>query len=313
MQRIFVGDVQGCADELEELIDRAAGEFGDDFELWLVGDLVNRGPGSLRVLRRVRELVERGRARCVLGNHDLQLVRIGLGLAELGPDDTYGDVLEAPEAQDWLDWLRKCPLLESGLLEGEGPGRAFAMVHASVHPDWSLEELESRARRIEARLRAPEADAAAFLSGDPRSDPDLDDLLRMVRGRSVTAEGAWSSHPPAEPEGAWHAHWSVRSRDYGVVYGHWARQGLHVAPGLRGLDTGCVHHQPGRKGRLTAWLPGWDGARAPAPGAGRFSLPDERFWHVPAHRIYYTPRAEVGAIDISRQIEKRRDFGGNSD
>src|SRR5690606_41345875 len=71
MQRIFVGDVQGCADEFDELLARARAAFGERFELWLVGDLVNRGPASLRVLRTVRALAEAGRARCVLGNHEL--------------------------------------------------------------------------------------------------------------------------------------------------------------------------------------------------------------------------------------------------
>ena len=88
--------------------------------------------------------------------------------------------------------------------------------------------------------------------------------------------------PELAPPGyeAWHAAWSERGHAYGVVYGHWALQGLHVAPGLRGLDTGCVHHNPERDGTLTAWLP--DG-HADDP----FALPDENFWHVPARRQYY--------------------------
>ena len=107
----------------------------------------------------------------------------------------------------------------------------------------------------------------------------------MTCARSVKgARCRWSSRPPSEAAGvAWHEAWLERGHDYGVVYGHWSLQGLHVAPGLRGLDTGCVHHGRGRDGYLTAWLPD--------PDAGTpFSVPDERFWRVRARRAYYARR-----------------------
>ena len=89
-QRIFVGDVQGCADELAELLEPARGEFGDRFELWFVGDLVNRGPKSLEVLRLARELVDGGRGQVVLGNHEIELLRCALGQRAPGPLDSIG-------------------------------------------------------------------------------------------------------------------------------------------------------------------------------------------------------------------------------
>jgi bis(5'-nucleosyl)-tetraphosphatase (symmetrical) len=282
-QPIFVGDVQGCADELDLLLERAERSFGDGFELWLVGDLVNRGPHNLRVLRRVRALAAAGRARCVLGNHDVNLLRVAAGQRPLSPLDSIADVLEAPDAGDWIEWLRRLPLVASGSI-GAQP---FAVVHAAVHPDWSLAELERRARRVEARLGCADADAALrFLAGDPAADPDLDTLARVTCCRSVCARGAWSPQPPElAPPGfeAWHAGWSRRAHAYGVVYGHWALQGLHVAAGLRGLDTGCVHHGRGRDGFLTAWLP-------EVGGEPPFSPSDERFWRVPARRAYYAHR-----------------------
>ena len=140
MQRIFVGDVQGCADELDELLARADDAFGDGFELWCVGDLVNRGPDNRRCLERLRSLDEAGRARYVLGNHELHLLAVDFGLRELQPEDTFDDVLAAPDAREWLDWLRTRPLAVEGTIGGE----RFVMLHAAAHPDWSLDALTGR-------------------------------------------------------------------------------------------------------------------------------------------------------------------------
>jgi bis(5'-nucleosyl)-tetraphosphatase (symmetrical) len=289
MQPIFVGDVQGCAEELGELLERARAGFGEAFELWLVGDLVNRGPSNLEPLRRIRELVDAGRARYVLGNHELALLLTAAGLRAPRPYDTFGDVLGAADAADWLEWLRRRPLVVTGRLGAQ----RFAMAHAAVHPDWDLETLAARARRIEARLGAPAwSDALALLAADPRCDEDRDLLGRLTQCRSVTRAGAWSAELPGGELEPWHRAWSARAHGYGVVYGHWAMQGLHVAPWLRGLDTGCVHHGRGRGGLLTAWLPD-PSARTP------FDVPDERFWQVPARRVYYAARL---APDEDRQI-----------
>jgi len=193
MQPIFVGDVQGCTEELDELLERAAADYGERFELWLVGDLINRGPGNLAVLRRVRELVDAGRARCVLGNHEIGLLMTATGLRERKPLDSFGDVLGAPDAAEWLAWLRRRPLLETGQIGHQ----RFAMVHASVHPDWSLAELERRARRVEARLGAADPrEADALLAADPSRDPDRDLLGRLTQARSVTRAGGWSAELP---------------------------------------------------------------------------------------------------------------------
>lgn len=280
MRPAFVGDVQGCADELDELIERVAERAGGEVELWLVGDLVNRGPASLRVLTSVRALARAGRARVVLGNHDLALIRTHLGLRRATPLDTFGDVLGAQDAGELVEWLRRQPVAARGRL-GETP---FAMVHAAVHPDWSLAELEVHARAIEAVLGGPLDGARALLAG--RGDPALADALaRLTTCRSATRDGAWSADEPGAPQSralgrvAWHALFAERRHGYGVVYGHWSLQGLHVAPLLRGLDTGCVHHGAGHEGRLTAWLPD---PEDPSP----FGVPDARFVQVGARRVY---------------------------
>jgi bis(5'-nucleosyl)-tetraphosphatase (symmetrical) len=279
LQKIFIGDVQGCADELDALIERVQRSFGDALELWIVGDVVNRGPSSLRALRTVRDLVEAGIARFVLGNHEVGLVATALGLREPSHWDTFEDVLQARDADAWIDWLLRRPLVETGQL-GSQP---FAMVHAASHPDWSLSELCGRARSVEARLAADPTELRRFLATPEHEDPDRDTLGRLTRCRSVSRDGRWSSELPAGEFAAWHVEWSRRSHDYGIVYGHWALQGLHVAPGLRGLDTGCVHHGRGRDGALTAWLPD-PSAQTP------FDVPDDRFWQEAARRAYYAHR-----------------------
>jgi len=277
VQPIFVGDVQGCGEEFAELLARAEAAFGSEFELWTVGDLVNRGPDNRGPLARVRELERRGRARFVLGNHEISLLRCWLGLRELSEFDSFGDVLEAPDVDEWMEWIRTRPLVSTSWL-GRQP---FAMVHASVAPSWSLKDLERAAREVEARLRAPIAPLREFLRQDP--DPADDLLGRLTRARSVGPGDAWSAEEPTGRERPWHEAWSDERHDYGVVYGHWAMQGLHVAKGLRGLDTGCVHHGRGRAGALTAWIPDPTRKRP-------FDLPDDRFWSIPARRAYYAHR-----------------------
>ena len=278
MQPVFVGDIQGCGAEFEELLERVRGVHGEDFELWLVGDLINRGPASHQVLRAVRRLVEQGRARCVLGNHELWLLESFFGRRPLRRPDTMADLLERPDIEDWVEWIRRRPLVETGELSG----RPFAMVHAAIHPDWDLDRLVECAREAEARLGdADRSVAERFLAGDPERDVALDALLLITSCRSFGPDGSWSSDQPVPPAVPWHAAWSRRDHGYGVVYGHWALQGLHVAPGLRGLDTGCVHHgREEHQGFLTAWLP-------KPTRVDPFALPDREFWQVRAHRRYH--------------------------
>ena len=279
-QHIFVGDVQGCSEELDELLERAQTRFGGDFVLHLVGDLVNRGPGNLRALARVRELVEAGRAHYVLGNHEIALLMVAFELRRLRPRDSFGDVLQSSEAEEWIEWLRRRPLAECGEIAGE----SFAMVHAALHPDWSLEDVARESGRVEARLGARDRSAAVeLLAEDPATAPrgSVRDVLgRLTSCRSVCGPD-WSSEYPGGEAEAWHIDWRRRDHAYGVVYGHWALQGLHLAPGLRGLDTGCVHHDRDHAGYLTAWLPGFRRSRA-----GLFDLPDDSLWQIPARRCY---------------------------
>ena len=273
MQRIFVGDVQGCADELEEILARARREYGNAFELWSVGDVVNRGPESHRALARVREHVEAGRGQLVLGNHEIALLARWLGIRGHQATDTMEDLLERPDLDEWCEWLRRRPLA----LAGELGRRPFLMVHASVQPSWTRDEALAAAGKVEAQLAAADRDV---LKGLLLRRTDA--LGRLVSCRSVFSNGGWSKELPELLDGAepWHAAWRRAGHGYGVVYGHYSMQGLHVAEGLRGLDTGCVHHLRGRDGFLTAWIPD-------PRDADPFRTPDARFWRVLARRRYY--------------------------
>jgi hypothetical protein len=155
------------------------------------------------------------------------------------------------------------------------------MVHASVAPSWSLAELETVAREVEERLRGRSKKCARFWP--PRPIRPTDHLGRLTRCRSVGAKGVWSADEPVGKERAWHEAWREHEHDYGVVYGHWAMQGLHKAKALRGIDTGCVHHGRGRDGYLT------DGSRI-SRASVRSICPTKRFWSVPARRAYYAHR-----------------------
>src|SRR3954447_9892239 len=158
MATYAIGDVQGCFDELEALLRRV--RFGRSDRLWFVGDLVNRGPKSLEVMRFVRALGER--AVTVLGNHDLHLVTQYEGFERRRKDDTFQDVLEASDANALVAWLRTRPMMH---VEG-----AYAMVHAGLLPQWSIKKALSLAREVEQALAAP--DYRAFLENMYGSTPD---------------------------------------------------------------------------------------------------------------------------------------------
>src|SRR5262245_45008221 len=142
MATYAVGDVQGCFDELRELLRVISFDRKKD-RLWFVGDLVNRGPQSLQVLRFVRDLG--ARAVTVLGNHDLHLVTQFEGFERPRKDDTFHDVLEARDARELVDWLRKRPLMHQA--------GAWAMVHAGLLPQWSIARALALAGEVEAALR----------------------------------------------------------------------------------------------------------------------------------------------------------------
>ena len=245
MATYAIGDIQGCYRSLLELLS----SFGFDAErddLWFVGDLVNRGPDSLKTLRFVRQLGER--AVCVLGNHDLHLIAVAAGRARLRNGDTLDEVLQAPDRDELLDWLRQRPLLHRH--------NAYAMVHAGLLPQWSVEDALALAQEVEAVLRGP--DYLAFVAHMYGNSPDhwqpsLTGFARwrvivnaMTRMRVCSIEGRMSLSFTSEPKDApldmlpWFEVPGRASRGTQVIFGHWSALGLVMQLDVVGLDTGCL-------------------------------------------------------------------------
>jgi bis(5'-nucleosyl)-tetraphosphatase (symmetrical) len=241
MATYAIGDLQGCADELQALL--AALRFDRTRDrLWFVGDLVNRGPKSLAALRFVRSLGEAAVA--VLGNHDFHLLCLAEGYARKRRDDTLDDVLAAPDLPQLLEWLRRRPLMHADA--------GFAMVHAGLLPQWSIDQAQALAREVEAALRGPQyREFLAHLYG-ARPNAWRDDLagwdrLRvivnaMARLRFCNAAGEMDLAATGRDAPSGFRPW-FELRPPGeapIVCGHWSALGLKLGEKLVALDTGCV-------------------------------------------------------------------------
>lgn len=252
MATYAIGDVQGCFDSLQLLLERIAFDPGRD-RLWLAGDLVNRGPKSLQVLRWARSLGDR--VTVVLGNHDLHLLLRAAGAARKKKRDTLAKVLNAHDRVELIDWLRHQPLLH---VEDD-----LVMVHAGLHPSWSVPDAVALADEVCAVLRGDDwqtriADIPAIPPPAWADDLAPVDRLRAVasvllRLRACTAEGRLchdfagppgDAPPPCTP---WFRIPGARWRDHRVLFGHWSALGLYRDPHCTCLDTGCVWN-----GQLTA-------------------------------------------------------------
>lgn len=249
-----IGDIQGCYDELQRLLEVCRFDPASD-RLWFAGDLVNRGPDSLAVLRFVRGLGER--AVSVLGNHDLHLLALAEGVGRLQSADTLRPVLDAPDRDELLHWLRQRPLLH------HDEAIDTALVHAGLPPQWDLRQARAASGELEAVLRSD--DYHTFFAHMYGNKPKRWSLgltgwdrlrfmvncftrLRYCRANGslcLKAKGAPGSQPPECLP--WFRVPGRRSRDTRIVFGHWSTLGLYDDDGVLGLDTGCLWG-----GRLTA-------------------------------------------------------------
>ncbi|HEV8581948.1 MAG TPA: symmetrical bis(5'-nucleosyl)-tetraphosphatase [Thermoanaerobaculia bacterium] len=245
MATYAIGDVHGCFETLKGLLHQIAFDPQQD-RLWFVGDLVNRGPRSLEVLRWA---VEQGdRIVVVLGNHDLHLLARAAGVAEVKKRDNLEAVLSAADRDDLLEWLRNRPFVhrEEDLL----------LVHAGLFPSWSPAAAERLAREVEERLqsdKAPKLLAAIDQKTAERWKDGLNgqDRVRVALAgfaRLRTLDGQermcpdFSGPPQEAPKGCrpWFSVSDRKSAAATVIFGHWAALGLHVENGVAALDTGCA-------------------------------------------------------------------------
>ncbi len=245
MANYLIGDVQGCDAALGELLQRL--DFSPSRDtLYLLGDLVNRGPASAAVLRRLMHLD--GAAHCLLGNHDLHLLAAAHGVRPLRADDTLQDVLDAPDRDALLAWVR---VQHMALLE-----HSCLMVHAGVLPQWTPQQTIALAAEVESALRGP--DFLEFLRHMYGSQPTRwQDTLRgadrlrvivnaLTRMRFCNPQGAMefsakegaTSAPPGYMP--WFEVPGRQSAQVTVAFGHWSTLGLLQRDMLLGLDTGCV-------------------------------------------------------------------------
>lgn len=246
MATFAIGDIQGCYDSLCRLLERCAFNPATD-RLWLVGDLVNRGPKSLETLRLLKSLGNS--ALTVLGNHDLYLLMVAEGGAKFrGKDDTLQAIFDAPDCGELLDWLRHQPLCHT---EGD-----YCLVHAGLLPQWTTQQARELAREVECALQGPQyhefvtnlwGSEPAGWSDDLRGWQRLRVIVNaMTRMRFCTPDGIMEFKTKGElvkaPAG--HLPWfevpGRKSADQVIVAGHWSALGLKLTPNLLALDTGCL-------------------------------------------------------------------------
>jgi bis(5'-nucleosyl)-tetraphosphatase (symmetrical) len=247
MPTYAIGDIQGCFDELQQLLQLINFDKNKD-QLWFVGDLVNRGPKSLAVLRLVKNLPN---AIVVLGNHDLHLLTIFNQIDPIPIKHTCHEILQAPDCHELIDWLRKRPLLHHDKNLG------FVMVHAGIYPNWTLEQAKICAQDAEKILQCD--NYTDYLEHMYGNEPNIwhENLTKIDRFRFIIncftrmrfsdkngkLDLVETGSLPAAPAGfmPWFKVPKCKARNYKIIFGHWAAlEGKVASKNIYALDTGCV-------------------------------------------------------------------------
>jgi len=253
MALYLIGDVQGCDAALQHLLDKIAFSASRD-QLVLLGDLVNRGPASAAVLRRLMRYG--AAARCLLGNHDLHLLALAHGVRAPNQLDTLDNVLSAPDRAAMLDWLRQQRMALFEPIAGE----KILLVHAGVLPAWSAEQTVSLAQEVEAVLRGPELldflhqmygnEPCAWsdsLQGFPRLRVIVNALTRL-RFCTLRGEMEFETKEAVGAAPAGYLPWfdvpGRATQSVTIAFGHWSTLGTLERANLLALDTGCVWGGP---------------------------------------------------------------------
>ena len=249
MATYAVGDIQGCYDALRRLLDKLHFDPDKD-QLWVVGDLVNRGPESLATLRYLKSLGSACIA--VLGNHDLHLLAIDAGIRSLKKKDTLQDILAAPDRQELIHWLRHRPVLHYD------PQRQVTMVHAGIPPIWTLDKAIKRARKLEAALQFDNYHETLKTLFKPDLPTFWDKALGRKKKLRLTAayftrmrfcdehavldlENKTASADASKNFAPWFSFPDSPCYEEQIVFGHWAAlEGKTGLPNIHATDTGCV-------------------------------------------------------------------------
>lgn len=240
-----IGDIQGCNSALTKLLQHPDVRANANAKFWFCGDLINRGPDSIAALNTIIGLQDR--AVTVLGNHDLHFLGIVAGIRTAGKSDTLTELLNSPNLQEYVDWLRHKPLVHFEY--------NHLLVHAGVLPAWSVSTTLSLAQEVEGALRSPDWQHniqemygnapyqwSNTLTGSGRLRIIINALTRM---RMCDANGYLDFEHKGEPESnenkmPWFEVKNRQAQDQTIVFGHWSALGLLLRPNLIGLDTGCV-------------------------------------------------------------------------
>jgi len=242
-----IGDIQGCYDQLQQLLEKIEFNSNKD-KLWFAGDIVNRGPHSLETLRFIRSLGDR--AVTVLGNHDLHLLAVANGRGKQGKKDTIKDILEAPDRDKLLDWLIHRPLMHyDNKLD-------ICMVHAGIYPNWSIKKALGYASEVEAILQSTKShEFFHHMYGDKphKWSEKLKgwDRLRFITNAftrmrycdyngnlSLRDKGAPGKQPPGVLP--WFHILDRKAKDNKIIFGHWSTLTNPDIENLYPLDTGCL-------------------------------------------------------------------------
>ena len=249
MDNIFaIGDVQGCHQQLKQLIH----QLPKKSKIICVGDLVNRGPDSLGVLRTLKALQEAGQAECILGNHDLHLLAREAGIRGPKSLDTLEDILNAPDRKELIDWLRHRPIV---LYSGKDNFNTL-FVHAGILPQWDITQTLELAHELEKVLRHKNyAKSLIEMYGNTPNQWNNKlksaERLRVIvnaftRLRFCTSKGVMEFISKEGVGGApkgympWFEVSNRKTQDTKIVFGHWSTLGLLKKKNVLGLDTGCV-------------------------------------------------------------------------
>ena len=247
MSIYVIGDIQGCLDELQQLLKKIRFSADKDV-LWFTGDLVNRGPKSLEVLRFVKSLEDN--AVTVLGNHDLHMLAIVYGLEKQRPSDTFDEIINASDKQSLMQWVAQLPLIHCA------DNDQLVMVHAGIYPSWEINDAKKYASEVETILQSDRL--IEFLSNMYGNLPDKwsEDLQGSERLRFITNTftrmrfctrdlrlDLKSSVAPGKQVDSllpWYHLRKNNAEKHQIFFGHWSTLGLINENGMHCLDTGCL-------------------------------------------------------------------------